>query len=164
MKNAGILEGDLVVVQPQETAQDGEIVVALVGEEATVKRFFRERDHIRLQPENETMEPIRSSEVRVLGRVVGSDAPGLIGCPWRLAALPAFTRRRLRYVGAAGQAAAEAPPSRKVRTSQGRVVERSTRGNPRESATETNRLSPPSHVSGGPARVKRCGKSAPASR
>ncbi len=71
MKNAGILEGDFVVVRPQETASDGEIVVALVGEEATVKRFFRENDHVRLQPENETMEPIRSREVRVLGRVVG---------------------------------------------------------------------------------------------
>jgi repressor LexA len=71
MKNAGILEGDYVVVRPQESASDGEIVVALVGEEATVKRFFRENDHVRLQPENETMEPIRSKEVRVLGRVVG---------------------------------------------------------------------------------------------
>jgi repressor LexA len=71
MKNAGILEGDLVVVKPQDTATDGEIVVALIGEEATVKRFYREADHIRLQPENETMEPIRSREVRVLGKVVG---------------------------------------------------------------------------------------------
>jgi repressor LexA len=71
MKNAGILEGDIVVVRPQETAREGEIVVALLGEEATVKRFFRESDHIRLQPENETMEPIRSKEVKVLGRVVG---------------------------------------------------------------------------------------------
>jgi repressor LexA len=71
MKNAGIIEGDIVVVRPQETAREGEIVVALLGEEATVKRFFRESDHIRLQPENETMEPIRSKEVRVLGRVVG---------------------------------------------------------------------------------------------
>jgi repressor LexA len=71
MKNAGILNGDLVVVRPQETAADGEIVVALVGEEATVKRFFQEEDHIRLQPENETMEPIRVREVRVLGKVVG---------------------------------------------------------------------------------------------
>ena len=53
MKDAGILEGDLVVVRPQETAQDGEIVVALVGEEATVKRFFQEADHVRLQPEND---------------------------------------------------------------------------------------------------------------
>jgi repressor LexA len=71
MKDAGILPGDFVVVRPQETATDGEIVVALVGEEATVKRFFRERDHVRLQPENAAMEPIRSREVRVLGRVVG---------------------------------------------------------------------------------------------
>jgi repressor LexA len=71
MKNVGIMEGDLVVVRPQDTARNGEIVVALLGEEATVKRFFRESDHIRLQPENETMEPIRSKEVKVLGRVVG---------------------------------------------------------------------------------------------
>jgi repressor LexA len=71
MKDAGILEGDLVVVRPQETAQDGDVVVALLGEEATVKRFFREADHVRLQPENEAMEPIRSKEVKVLGRVVG---------------------------------------------------------------------------------------------
>jgi repressor LexA len=71
MKDAGIIEGDYVVVHSQDTAQDGEIVVALLGEEATVKRFFRESDHIRLQPENETMEPIRSKEVKVLGRVVG---------------------------------------------------------------------------------------------
>ena len=71
MVEAGILPDDYVVVRPQETAADGEIVVALVGEEATVKRFFKEADHIRLQPENETMEPIRSREVRVLGRVVG---------------------------------------------------------------------------------------------
>jgi repressor LexA len=71
MKNAGILEGDYVVVRRQDTATDGEIVVALVGEDATVKRFFREEDHVRLQPENELMEPIRSREVRVLGRVVG---------------------------------------------------------------------------------------------
>lgn len=71
MKDVGILEGDLVVVSPQDTARDGEIIVALVGEEATVKRFFREADHIRLQPENAAMEPIRTREVRILGRVVG---------------------------------------------------------------------------------------------
>ena len=65
------MEGDLVVVRPQETAHDGEIVVALLGEEATVKRFYQESDHVRLQPENETMEPIRSTDVRVLGKVVG---------------------------------------------------------------------------------------------
>src|SRR5215210_172515 len=71
MVDAGILEGDHVVVRKQNTAADGEIVVALVGEEATVKRFFREQDHVRLQPENKTMEPIRSRDVKVLGRVVG---------------------------------------------------------------------------------------------
>jgi repressor LexA len=71
MIDAGILEGDYVVVRRQDDATDGEIVVALVGEEATVKRFFRENDHIRLQPENREMEPIRSKDVRVLGRVVG---------------------------------------------------------------------------------------------
>ena len=71
MKNVGIIEGDLVVVRPQDSADDGDIVVALVGEEATVKRYFRERDHVRLQPENDDMEPIRSREVHVLGKVVG---------------------------------------------------------------------------------------------
>jgi repressor LexA len=71
MRDAGILEGDYVVVHPQETAKDGDVVVALLGEEATVKRFFREPDHIRLQPENDAMEAIRSKEVKVLGRVVG---------------------------------------------------------------------------------------------
>ncbi len=71
MKNVGILDGDLVVVRQQDEADDGEIVVALVGEEATVKRFYREADHVRLQPENEAMQPIRSRDVRVVGRVVG---------------------------------------------------------------------------------------------
>jgi repressor LexA len=71
MKDAGILEGDFVIVRKQETAGDGDIVVALVGEEATVKRFFREDDHVRLQPENEALEPIRTREAQVLGRVVG---------------------------------------------------------------------------------------------
>jgi repressor LexA len=72
MVDAGIFEGDYVVVRPADDAVNGEIVVALVGEEeATVKRFFREDDHIRLQPENETMEPIRTTEATVLGKVVG---------------------------------------------------------------------------------------------
>jgi repressor LexA len=71
MRDAGILAGDYVVVRPQQTAGDGDIVVALLGDEATVKRFFRERDHVRLQPENPAMEPIRSREVEVLGKVVG---------------------------------------------------------------------------------------------
>ena len=71
MKDAGIFDGDYVVVRRQESAADGEIVVALVGEEATVKRFFKEADHVRLQPENAAMEPIRTRELQVLGRVVG---------------------------------------------------------------------------------------------
>jgi repressor LexA len=71
MVDAGILDGDYVVVRPQDTAVDGEIIVALVEEEATVKRFFRESDHIRLQPENKTMEPIIARDVSILGRVVG---------------------------------------------------------------------------------------------
>ena len=71
MKDVGILEGDFVVVHSQNTARDGDVVVALLGEEATVKRFFREEDHIRLQPENASMEPIRTKEVKILGRVVG---------------------------------------------------------------------------------------------
>lgn len=71
MINAGILEGDFVVVRPQDTANDGEIIVALVGEEATVKRYFREADHVRLQPENDALEPIRSRDVKILGRVIG---------------------------------------------------------------------------------------------
>jgi repressor LexA len=71
MVDAGIIEGDLVVVRSQDQARDGDIVVALVGEEATVKRFFQESDHVRLQPENASMQPIRSRDVRVLGKVVG---------------------------------------------------------------------------------------------
>jgi repressor LexA len=71
MKDAGILDGDHVVVRRQDTATDGDIVVALVGEEATVKRFFKESDHIRLQPENSALEPIRTPDAKVLGKVVG---------------------------------------------------------------------------------------------
>jgi len=71
MKDAGILEGDFVVVRPADGAKNGEIVVALLGEEATVKRYFRERDTIRLQPENKAHKPIRSRNVELLGRVVG---------------------------------------------------------------------------------------------
>ena len=72
MIDAGILEGDYVVVRPADDARDGEMVVALVGDEdATVKRFFREKDHIRLQPENRSMKPIRTPDVSVVGRVVG---------------------------------------------------------------------------------------------
>lgn len=71
MKNAGILEADYVVVRPADDATDGEIVVALIGEEATVKRYFREADHVRLQPENDALEPIYADHVQVLGVVTG---------------------------------------------------------------------------------------------
>jgi len=71
MVDAGILDGDFVVVQDAEEATNGEIVVALLGEEATVKRFYREKDRIRLQPANKAYKPIRSREAKVLGRVVG---------------------------------------------------------------------------------------------
>jgi repressor LexA len=71
MKDAGILDGDHVVVRRQDTATDGDIVVALVGDDATVKRFFKESDHIRLQPENSALEPIRTPDATVLGKVVG---------------------------------------------------------------------------------------------
>jgi repressor LexA len=71
MIKAGIIEGDYVIVRPAEDASDGEIVVALIGEEATVKRFFKEKDHVRLQPENDELEPILTTEAKVLGKVVG---------------------------------------------------------------------------------------------
>lgn len=71
MEKAGILDGDFVVVKSQQTARDGEIVVALIENEATVKRFFKESDHIRLEPENDAYEPIRSPDAAVIGSVVG---------------------------------------------------------------------------------------------
>ena len=71
MVNAGIFEGDHVVVRRQDSAANGEIVVALVEDEATVKRFFKEDDHVRLQPENDALQPILVRDVEVLGRVVG---------------------------------------------------------------------------------------------
>lgn len=71
MIEAGIMDGDLILVRQQNTARNGEIVVALIGDEATVKRFFREKTLIRLQPENSTMEPIYSQDVSVLGKVIG---------------------------------------------------------------------------------------------
>jgi repressor LexA len=71
MVDAGILEGDFVVVRKAQEAKNGEIVVAMIGDEATVKRFFREKDHIRLQPENTTMKPIITQDAQVLGRVIG---------------------------------------------------------------------------------------------
>ena len=71
MKDAGILDGDYVVVQQASSARNGEIVVALIEDEATVKRFFREKDRIRLQPANKDFKPIRTRDAKVLGRVVG---------------------------------------------------------------------------------------------
>ena len=71
MIEAGILDGDLVLVKEQSQAYNGEIVVALLGEEATVKRFYKEKDTIRLQPENQFMEPIYSRDVSILGKVIG---------------------------------------------------------------------------------------------
>jgi SOS regulatory protein LexA len=71
MVKAGILDGDLVVVRRQEDAENGDIVVALIGEEATLKRFFREEGYIRLQPENDAMEPILTRDPRIAGRVTG---------------------------------------------------------------------------------------------
>ena len=71
MKDAGILAGDYVVVKQTDDASNGEIVVALLEHEATVKRFFREKDQIRLQPENSAYKPIRTREATLLGKVVG---------------------------------------------------------------------------------------------
>jgi repressor LexA len=76
MVNAGILDGDIVAVRRQSDAVNGDIVVALAGDdesadEATVKRFFREGDRVRLQPENDALEPLYPREVQILGKVVG---------------------------------------------------------------------------------------------
>ena len=76
MVNAGILDGDFVVVERRQDARNGDIVVALAGadesaDEATVKRFFREDGRVRLQPENEALEPIYADHVQILGRVIG---------------------------------------------------------------------------------------------
>ena len=69
MIDAAILDGDLIVVRPQRTAENGEVVVAMLDGEATVKRFYREAARVRLQPENRTMEPIYASDVEIIGRV-----------------------------------------------------------------------------------------------
>ena len=71
MVKAGILDGDIVVVRQQESADDGDIVVAMLEDEATVKRFFREADQVRLQPENDAMEPIYTRDPRIVGKVTG---------------------------------------------------------------------------------------------
>ena len=72
MIRAGILDGDIVIVERTPAARNGEIVVALIGEEATVKTFYKENGHFRLQPENETYEPIIVNEVIILGKVIAS--------------------------------------------------------------------------------------------
>lgn len=71
MINAGILEGDQIIVEHCPTAVNGEIVVALVEDSATVKRFFKEDGHYRLQPENDSMDPIIVDQVEILGKVIG---------------------------------------------------------------------------------------------
>lgn len=74
MINAGIMDGDLILVEQQNTARNGEIVVAMIDgfeSEATVKTFYKEKDYVRLQPENDTMSPILVTDVKVLGKVKG---------------------------------------------------------------------------------------------
>ncbi|MCI8607191.1 MAG: transcriptional repressor LexA [Hungatella sp.] len=71
MINAGIFDGDQIIVKQQETARNGEIVVALIDDSATVKRFYKEKGYYRLQPENDALEPIIVKEVQILGVVIG---------------------------------------------------------------------------------------------
>lgn len=71
MINAGILDGDYVIVEQQQTAKNGEIVVALLEDSATVKTFYKEKDYIRLQPENDALQPIITNDVKILGKVSG---------------------------------------------------------------------------------------------
>ena len=71
MIEAGIFDKDLILVRQQNTAQNGDIVVALIEEYATVKRFFKEDNYIRLQPENQSMSPILVRDVSILGKVIG---------------------------------------------------------------------------------------------
>ncbi|MGH2986154.1 MAG: transcriptional repressor LexA [Solirubrobacterales bacterium] len=71
MKDAGILEDDYVIVRPAEIADNGEIVVALIEDEATVKRFYKEKQRVRLEPANKAYKPIRTNDAHLLGRVVG---------------------------------------------------------------------------------------------
>ncbi len=71
MIEAGILDGDYILIRKQNTADNGQIVVALIEDEATVKTFYKEKDHIRLQPENSTMDPIIVPDCEILGKVIG---------------------------------------------------------------------------------------------
>lgn len=78
MIDAGILDGDIVVVRVQQGADNGDIVVALLGEEVTVKRFYREKGKIRLQPENPAMAPIYGTDVEICGKVIALVRPHVI--------------------------------------------------------------------------------------
>ena len=71
MINVGIYDGDTIIVEQCNTASNGEIIVALVEDSATVKTFYKENGHIRLQPENDTMDPIIVPDCKILGRVIG---------------------------------------------------------------------------------------------
>ena len=71
MIDAGILDGDFAIIEKASTASDGDIVVALIEDEATIKRFYKEKDHFRLQPENKTMSPIIVESCEVIGKLVG---------------------------------------------------------------------------------------------
>ena len=71
MINAGINDGDYIIVSKQSTALNGQIVVAMIDGEATVKRFYKEKDYIRLQPENDNMDPIIAKDVQIIGKVIG---------------------------------------------------------------------------------------------
>jgi repressor LexA len=71
MINAGIFDGDTIIVEEAQTARNGEIIVALVDGSATVKTFYKESDHIRLQPENDTMDPILVKDCTIIGKVIG---------------------------------------------------------------------------------------------
>lgn len=71
MINAGINNGDYIIVSKENTARNGQIVVAMIDGNATVKTFYKEKDHVRLQPENDTMEPIIVKDVQIVGKVVG---------------------------------------------------------------------------------------------
>ena len=71
MINAGIFDGDTILVEECSTAHNGDIVVALIDDSATVKTFYKESGHIRLQPENDTMEPIIVNDCQIIGKVTG---------------------------------------------------------------------------------------------
>lgn len=71
MIDAGIFDGDLAIIEKSSAAENGDIVVALIDNEATIKRFYKEKDYIRLQPENKTMDPILVKDCQIIGKIVG---------------------------------------------------------------------------------------------